>query len=74
MKNFVKIKLLIVIIWSGSSFSQKMTGQYSPFLGGQHERFFQCNRDHRHEWFEPLFTGLSFEDQWKKLEELFKTK
>ncbi len=29
MKNFVKIKLLIVIIWSGSSFSQKMNCQYN---------------------------------------------
>jgi hypothetical protein len=34
----------------------------------------ECNHDYRHEWFEPIFTGLSFEDQWEKLEELFKIK
>jgi hypothetical protein len=34
----------------------------------------ECNPDHRHEWFQPLFTGMKFDKQWKKLEELFKTK
>lgn len=29
MKNFVKLKLLIAIMWSGSSFSQKMNCQYN---------------------------------------------
>lgn len=31
----------------------------------------ECNHDHRHEWFEPLFTGISFKEQWKELEKLF---
>lgn len=32
----------------------------------------ECQRDHRHEWFQPLFTGMKFDEQWKELEELFK--
>jgi hypothetical protein len=32
----------------------------------------ECQRDHRHEWFQPLFTGMKFHEQWRKLEELFK--
>lgn len=27
-----------------------------------------------HQWVEPLFTGMDFEAQWKKLEELLKAK
>jgi hypothetical protein len=34
----------------------------------------ECKKDVQHEWFEPLFTGMSFDEQWKKLEELLKTK
>jgi hypothetical protein len=34
----------------------------------------ECKKDAQHEWFEPLFTGMSFNQQWKKLEELLKTK
>lgn len=33
----------------------------------------ECNPDYRHEWFQPLFTGMKFDQQWKELEELFKT-
>jgi hypothetical protein len=29
----------------------------------------ECNHDYRHEWFEPLFTGLNFEEQWEELGE-----
>ncbi len=32
----------------------------------------ECQQDHRHEWFQPLFTGMKFDEQWRKLEELFK--
>jgi hypothetical protein len=31
----------------------------------------ECNPDHRHEWFEPLFTGIKFKEQWEELEKLF---
>lgn len=34
----------------------------------------ECKKDARHEWFQPLFKGMSFKDQWKELEELFKNK
>jgi hypothetical protein len=34
----------------------------------------ECKKDAQHQWFEPLFTGMTFDQQWKKLEELFKTK
>lgn len=27
----------------------------------------EYNHDHRHEWFEPLFTGLDFNEQWEEL-------
>jgi len=32
----------------------------------------ECQQDYRHEWFQPLFTGMKFDKQWRKLEELFK--
>lgn len=34
----------------------------------------ECKKDVQHEWFQPLFTGMTFDQQWKKLEELLKTK
>ena len=27
----------------------------------------ECTHDHRHEWFEPLFSGLVFNEQWEEL-------
>lgn len=30
----------------------------------------ECQKDSRHEWFQPLFTGLTFDEQWKELEKL----
>jgi hypothetical protein len=27
----------------------------------------ESNHDHRHEWLEPLFTGLHFSEQWEEL-------
>lgn len=29
----------------------------------------ECNHDYRQEWFEPLFTGLNFDEQWAELGE-----
>ena len=34
----------------------------------------ECKHDAQHEWFEPLFTGMDFNEQWKELEKLFKNK
>ncbi len=33
----------------------------------------ECKNDAQHQWFEPLFTGMKFDEQWKKLEKLFKS-
>jgi hypothetical protein len=33
----------------------------------------ECKKDVQHEWFQPLFTGMSFKEQWKELEELLKS-
>lgn len=32
----------------------------------------ECKNDAQHQWFEPLFTGMNFAQQWKALEKLFK--
>jgi hypothetical protein len=31
----------------------------------------ECRMDHRHEWFQPLFKGINFAEQWKQLGNLF---
>ena len=31
----------------------------------------ECKNDAQHQWFEPLFTGMTFDEQWKQLEKLF---
>lgn len=31
----------------------------------------ECKNDAQHQWFEPLFTGMKFDQQWKELEQLF---
>ena len=30
----------------------------------------ECKNDAQHQWFEPLFTGIKFDQQWKELEKL----
>ncbi|MEY4605030.1 MAG: hypothetical protein RIT43_2322 [Bacteroidota bacterium] len=45
---------------------------------GEKQHIFQmreceCKKDVHHEWFQPLFTGMSFKEQWQELEKLFKT-
>jgi hypothetical protein len=32
----------------------------------------ECKNDAQHQWFEPLFKGMTFEEQWKELEKLLK--
>jgi hypothetical protein len=32
----------------------------------------ECKNDAQHQWFEPLFTGMTFDEQWEELEKLFK--
>jgi hypothetical protein len=41
-----------------------------------HPQIFQMREcefknDAQHQWFEPLFTGMKFDEQWKELERLF---
>jgi hypothetical protein len=30
-----------------------------------------CQKDSRQEWFKPLFSEITFDEQWKELEKLF---
>ena len=34
----------------------------------------ECKNDARHQWFEPLFNGLSYEQQWEELKKIFAKK
>jgi hypothetical protein len=53
------------------NFAQSENQQYKhPIF---HMRECECQPNYRHEWFKPLFTGMKFDEQWKKLEERFKT-
>ena len=31
----------------------------------------ECKNDAQHQWFQPLFTGMDFKEQWEELEKLF---
>jgi hypothetical protein len=37
-------------------------------------RVCECKNDARHQWFEPLFNGLSYEQQWEELKKIFAKK
>jgi hypothetical protein len=30
----------------------------------------ECKKDYRNQWFQPLFTGMTFAQQWKALDVL----
>jgi hypothetical protein len=49
------------------NFAKKDNQQYKYPIFQMRES--ECNNDYRHEWFEPLFTGLNFEEQWEELGE-----
>jgi hypothetical protein len=34
----------------------------------------ECKHNAQHKWFQPLFTGMDFNEQWTELEKLFKNK
>ena len=36
-----------------------------------HMRDCECKNDAQHQWFEPLFTGLKYDQQWSKLKKIF---
>jgi hypothetical protein len=53
------------------NYAQSKNQQYKyPIF---HMRECECQPNYRHEWFQPLFTGMKFDEQWNKLEEHFKT-
>lgn len=58
-------------IWFALTSRERANGEPQPIF---QMRECECNRDYRHEWFQPLFTGMKFDEQWKELEKLFKTK
>lgn len=54
------------------NFAKNKNQQFKPQIFQMREC--ECKKDVQHEWFQPLFTGMTFDQQWKKLEELLKTK
>jgi hypothetical protein len=58
-------------IWFALTSRERANGKSQPIF---QMRECECKKDAQHEWFQPLFTGMTFDQQWKKLEELFKTK
>jgi hypothetical protein len=52
------------------NFAKKENQQYNYPIFQMREC--ECKNDAQHEWFEPLFTGINFDEQWKELEKLFK--
>ena len=58
-------------MWFALTSRDRTNGNTQPIF---QMRECECKKDVQHEWFQPLFTGMTFDQQWKKLEELFKTK
>ena len=58
-------------MWYALTSRERANGKTLPIF---QMRECECKKDAQHEWFQPLFTGMTFDQQWKKLEELFKTK
>jgi hypothetical protein len=55
-------------MWFALTSRERANGKTQPIF---QMRECECKKDHCHEWFEPLFTGMSFKEQWKELEKLF---
>lgn len=58
-------------MWYALTSRERANGKSQPIF---QMRECECKKDAQHEWFQPLFKGMSFKDQWKELEELFKNK
>jgi hypothetical protein len=58
-------------MWFALTSRERANGKSQPIF---QMRECECKKDAQHEWFQPLFTGMKFDQQWKKLEELFKNK
>jgi hypothetical protein len=58
-------------MWFALTSKNRANGDKKPIF---QMRECECKKDVQHEWFQPLFTGADYKEQWKKLEELLKTK
>ena len=58
-------------MWYALTSRERANGETPPIF---QMRECECKKDVQHEWFKPLFMGMDFKEQWKKLEELLKTK
>jgi hypothetical protein len=56
-------------MWFALTSRERANGKTLPIF---QMRECECKKDVQHEWFQPLFTGLKFDEQWKELEKLFK--
>jgi hypothetical protein len=56
-------------LWFALTSRNRANGDKQPIF---QMRECECKTDAQHEWFEPLFTGMDFNQQWKELEKLFK--
>lgn len=55
-------------LWFALTSRNRTNGDKNPIF---QMRECECKNDAQHQWFEPLFTGMTFEQQWKQLEQLF---
>lgn len=58
-------------MWFALTSRNRANGDKQPIF---QMRECECKKDAQHEWFQPLFTGMDFNEQWTELEELFKSK
>lgn len=58
-------------LWFAVTSRNRTNGDIHPIF---QMRECECKNDAQHQWFEPLFTGIKFDQQWKELEKLFTKK
>jgi len=58
-------------MWFALTSRERANGKTQPIF---QMRECECKHDAQHEWFEPIFTGMDFNEQWTELEKLFKNK
>lgn len=56
-------------MWFALTSRNRANGDKQPIF---QMRECECKNDAQHQWFQPLFTGMDFNQQWKELEKLFK--
>ena len=57
-------------LWFALTSRNRTNGEKYPIF---QMRECECKNDAQLQWFEPLFTGMTFDEQWKELEKLFKS-